>query len=58
MKDMELTIKLTVEEVNLLLQMLSQMPNSSGTYPLMVKIKNQGSTQLSLVEPASNIAET
>jgi hypothetical protein len=52
---MELAIKLTLEEVNSLLQVLSQMPNSSGTYPLMVKIKDQGTAQLSMPEKSSEI---
>jgi hypothetical protein len=52
---MELSVKLTVEEVNLLLGVLSQLPNSSGTFPLMMKIKEQGSAQLKLPEPLPEI---
>jgi hypothetical protein len=47
---MEVSITLTVQEVNALLGMLGQMPNSSGTYPLLVKIKEQGQAQLQQTE--------
>jgi len=43
---MEITIKLTVEEINSLLTMLGQMQNSSGTYPLLMKIGQQGLEQV------------
>ena len=43
---MEITIKLTVAEVNAILGILGQMQNSSGTYPLLLKIKEQGEGQL------------
>jgi hypothetical protein len=43
---MEINLKLTVEEVNMLLGVLGQMQNSSGTYPLLVKIKQQGVQQI------------
>lgn len=47
---MEVSITLTVQEVNALLGMLGQMPNSSGTYPLLVKIRDQGQAQLQPAE--------
>ena len=47
---MEVSITLTVQEVNALLGMLGQMPNSSGTYPLLIKIKEQGQAQLQQTE--------
>lgn len=43
---MEITIKFTVEEVNAILAILGQMQNSSGTFPLLMKIKEQGEAQL------------
>lgn len=43
---MEITIKLTVEEINSLLTLLGQMQNSSGTYPLLIKIREQGLEQV------------
>lgn len=41
-----LKIELTIEEVNFILQTLGQLPTSSGAWPLVVKIKEQGQAQL------------
>jgi hypothetical protein len=38
---MDLPIKLTLEEINYVLQLLGEQPNKSNTYPLLVKIKQQ-----------------
>jgi hypothetical protein len=43
---MEITLKLTVEEVNGILQTLGQLPTSSGAWPLVVKIKEQAESQV------------
>jgi len=43
---MEVTLKLSVEEVNGILQTLGQLPTSSGAWPLVVKIKQQCAEQL------------
>ena len=43
---MEVTLKLTVEEVNGILQTLGSLPTSSGAWPLVVKIKQQCAEQL------------
>lgn len=43
---MELMIRLTVEEVNAVLQTLGNLPTSSGAWPLVVKIKEQAEGQL------------
>ena len=43
---MEVMLKLTVEEVNGILQTLGQLPTSSGAWPLVVKIKQQAEEQL------------
>jgi len=43
---MEVTLKLSVEEVNGILQTLGQLPTSSGAWPLVVKIKEQAEEQL------------
>jgi hypothetical protein len=43
---MEVTLKLTVEEVNGILQTLGSLPTSSGAWPLVVKIKEQAEEQL------------
>lgn len=49
---MEVTLKLTVEEVNAILQTLGQLPTSSGAWPLVVKIKEQGEAQVPKEEKA------
>jgi hypothetical protein len=38
---MDLPLKLTIEEINYVLQLLGEQPNKSNTYPLMMKIKGQ-----------------
>lgn len=43
---MEVTLKLSVEEVNAILQTLGNLPTQSGAYPLMVKIKEQAENQV------------
>jgi len=48
---MELNLKLTVEEINAVLQTLGQLPTSSGAFPLLVKIKQQADAQLPQKEP-------
>lgn len=39
-------LKLTVAEVNALLNVLGELPNKSGLYPLAVNIKQQAEAQL------------
>jgi len=43
---MDITLKLTVDEINAVLQTLGQLPTSSGAWPLVVKIKEQSESQL------------
>lgn len=43
---MNVTLELTVEEVNGILAALGQLPTSSGAWPLVVKIKEQAESQL------------
>ena len=43
---MEVVLKLSVEEVNGILQTLGSLPTSSGAWPLVVKIKQQSEKQL------------
>jgi hypothetical protein len=43
---MEITLRLSVEEVNGILQTLGSLPTSSGAWPLVVKIKQQCAEQL------------
>jgi hypothetical protein len=49
---MEITLKLSVEEVNGILQTLGQLPTSSGAWPLVVKIKEQAEAQVPPPAPA------
>ena len=39
-------IELEVGELNAVLQVLGQLPTSSGAWPLLVKIRDQASAQL------------
>ena len=40
------TLNLITEEVNAILQVLGQLPTSSGAWPLVVKIKEQAEPQV------------
>lgn len=51
---MEIEIKLNIDEVNALLSVLGQLPNQSGTFPLLMKIKQQGEAQVPKVEAPVN----
>lgn len=42
----EITLTLSPEEVNGILQTLGQLPTNSGAWPLMQKIKEQAEAQL------------
>jgi hypothetical protein len=44
--DKMITLNLSVEEVNAVLQTLGQLPTSSGAWPLVVKIKSQAEAQV------------
>ena len=48
---MQVELKLSIEEVNIVLQTLGQLPTSSGAYPLLVNIKLQADRQ---IENANN----
>lgn len=43
---MELTLKLTVEEINAILQVMGDLPSKTGAWPLIMKIKQQADAQL------------
>jgi hypothetical protein len=43
---MEISLKLAIEEVNSVLQVLGELPSKTGAWPLIVKIKNQAEEQL------------
>jgi hypothetical protein len=42
---MEITLKLTIDEVNFITSVLGDLPSKSGSWPLIVKIKEQGDPQ-------------
>lgn len=46
-------IKLSVEEVNAIIQTLGQLPTSSGAWPLVIKIKQQADEQVKANQPPS-----
>ena len=41
----EVTVTLTVEEVNAIMQVLGDLPTKSGAYPLVIKISEQVKAQ-------------
>ncbi len=43
---MEITLKLSVEEINSILHVLGDLPSKTGAWPLIVKIKEQAQEQL------------
>lgn len=53
---MNISLELTVDEVNAILGTLGQLPTSSGAWPLVVKIKEQAEAQLP-PQPAEDEAE-
>jgi hypothetical protein len=48
---MELTITLTTEEVNAVLQVLGDLPTKTGAFPLVMKIKGQAEAQIPKEQP-------
>ncbi len=52
---MEVNLKLTVDEVNAVLQTLGSLPTSSGAWPLLMKVREQAEAQL---PPQPQEAET
>ena len=42
----KLTINLSIEEINVILHTLGQLPTSSGAYPLLTNIKAQADRQI------------
>lgn len=47
---MDIELKLTVNEVNALLQVLGELPTKTGVFPLAVKIKQQADEQVKAQE--------
>jgi hypothetical protein len=52
---MEVTLKLPVESVNDILQVIGQLPTSSGAFPLMVEIKRQADECIKNQEPIPKV---
>jgi hypothetical protein len=42
----KITLDLTAEEVNAILQVLGELPTKTGAFPLVVKIKEQADAQM------------
>lgn len=57
MQQPQLTLTLTLEEVQILLQVLGDIPTKSGLYPLVMKIKDQAEAQLTSAEPSTEAKE-
>ena len=53
MKDITLT--LSVENINAILQTLGQLPTSSGAFPLLMEIKKQADEQVKANEPIPQV---
>jgi hypothetical protein len=51
---LELTLKLTVDEVNAILQVLGDLPTKTGAYPLVMKIKGQAEAQIPKEQPQND----
>lgn len=45
---MNITLTLTVEEANAILQTLGELPTKSGAWPLVLKIKEQAEKQVAI----------
>jgi hypothetical protein len=43
---MEIVLKLSVEEINSVLQVLGELPSKTGAWPLILKIKEQAEAQV------------
>jgi hypothetical protein len=43
---MEIELKLSVEEVNFILQSMGELPSKTGVWPLILKIKEQAELQI------------
>ena len=48
---MEITLKLDINEVNYVLQVLGELPSKTGAWPLIIKVKEQAESQVPKEEP-------
>jgi hypothetical protein len=46
----EITLNLSIEEVNSILAVLGDLPSKTGAWPLMMKIKEQAESQVAAEE--------
>ena len=51
---MEIQLKLTLDEVNGLLNILGQLPTSTNIWPLAAKVREQAQAQLPEQEPGND----
>ncbi len=55
---MEINVKLTVDEVNFILQALGNLPSHTGVWPLIVKIKEQADAAVAAAgQPKTDVLE-
>jgi hypothetical protein len=54
---MDLPFKLTIEEINYVLQLLGEQPNKSNSYPVMQKIKQQADAAVITHAPVTPIPQ-
>lgn len=54
---MEITLKIELNEVNMVLDMMGAQPTSTNVWPLAAKIRAQAKVQLPKQEPG-NVGET
>jgi hypothetical protein len=45
MENKEITLTLTAEEVNAILQVLGELPTKTGAFPLLLKVKEQAESK-------------
>ena len=49
---------LTIDEINLILAGLSELPTKSGAYPVAMKVKTQADAQLASQEGVKDVKES
>ena len=54
---MDLPFKLTLEEINYVLQLLGEQPNKSNSYPVMIKLKQQADAAVITHAPVTPIPQ-
>ena len=50
----EITLNLSIEEVNAILSVLGDLPSKTGAWPLIIKIKQQADAQKPPVPPVAD----